>query len=187
MPDISLNEGLYRIGGMYGNVMRDGKVLAEVTEITATVEINRIEIPLVGSTRQGYKPGRESREGTFRVQKIDTYWELEVYKFFSQSLADRRAKRGTAEGAQRPFQLQINLDDPDSLGLESWQLNGCLLWRMPIGFSITDDLIDREFPFTWETETPLSAYHMDRQGKNDATGFPAVVYDYKPNPASATG
>jgi hypothetical protein len=173
----STNEGLYRVGGMFGAAYRDGKLLAEAVEVTAAVEVNRIEVPLVGKTSQGYKPGRESREGTIRIQKIDSQWELEVYRYLSQSLADRRRNRGTAAGALRPFSLVLEYDDPDALGYEAWQLDGCLLWRMQIGFSISDDVVDREFPLTWESERPLSAYTRTG-GINSVTGQPAVTYPY---------
>src|SRR4051812_33862943 len=112
MTDISLNEGLYRFGGQFGYVMIGGEIRAEITEISATGEVNRIGVPRGGPTRRGFKPGREMREGTFRVQKIDGFWEKEIYQYLSQDLATRRANRGTAAGAMRPFSLQIWLDDP---------------------------------------------------------------------------
>lgn len=170
---LGVNEGLYRIGGMHGAALRDGKVLSEIVEVTAAVEINRIEVPLVGSTRQGYKPGRETREGSMTMQHIDTRWEMEIYSFLAQSLAQRRAARGTGTAALRPFSLQLEFDDPDALGYEAWQLDGCVIWRLPLGFSITDDLVNREFPITWEKERPMS--HFERTGTLAASGLPAVV------------
>jgi hypothetical protein len=179
MP-VTANEGLYRVGGMYGAAYRNGALLAEAVECTVAVEVNRIEVPLVGSTKMGYKPGRESREGTINVQKIDTAWELEVFGFLSQSLTQRRALRGTAGGALRPFSLMLEFDDPEALGYEAWQLDGCLLWRMQLGFSITDDIVNREFPLTWESERPLSAFH--RTGAIAPSGLPAITYDYSAGP-----
>ena len=159
MPQVqSVNEGLWRFGGMYGSAWRDAAMLTEVVELTAAVEINRLEVPLTGTTKQGYKPGRESREGSLRFQKMDTAWELEVYHFLSMSLEDRRRNRDEGNPSLRPFQLQMEFDDPDALGYEAWQLEGCLLWRLPLGFSITDDIVDREIPLTWEVETPLDTF-----------------------------
>lgn len=174
MPDYS--EGLYRFGGQHGYVVINNFIRAEVVELSATVEINRIEIPLVGTTRQGHKPGRETREGTFRVQKIDTYWERYVYQFLDQSLAVRRANRGTSKALQRPFNIHVWLDDPDALGAEVWELSGALLWRLPLGFSITDDILEREYPFTWEHERPLKAFEINHPLVNNPdTGFPTVA------------
>ena len=167
------NPGLYRMGGMYGSAWRDGIQLAEAVEVTAAVEINRVEIPIVGQTRQGYKPGRETREGTMNIQKIDSAWQLEVFEFLSTSLATRRARRGSGESPFRPFQLQIEIDDPEALDVEKWQLNGVLIWRMSIGFSITDDILNQELPITWESETPLRTFV--RTGALDpATGLPSI-------------
>jgi Phage tail tube protein len=168
------NEGLFRMTGMWGEA-RDlaGRLLAEVTECSATAEVQRIEVPIVGTNRQGYKPGRVTREGTFRCQKIDAKWELEVYAFVSASLEERRALRGTAESVLKPFTLIVGYDDPEALDEEKWQLNGCLLWRLPLGFNIGDDIRDLEFPFTYESEQPLKAFV--RTGETDpATGLPAI-------------
>lgn len=169
----AVNEGLYRVGGMYGSAWRDGVQLTEAVDVQVTVEIARIDMPLVGTTKTGYKPGRETREGTLNLQKIDTRWEMEVFSFLTQSLAERRAARGTASAGLRPFQLQLEWDDPDALGFEKWQLEGCLLWRLPLGFAITDDIRALEFPLTYEKETPLA--HFERTGSIDpVTGLPAV-------------
>lgn len=154
----SVNEGLFRYGGMYGAAYRNMELLADVVEVSGAVEIARIDVPLVGKTKQGYKTGRESREGTLRIQKIDATWELEIYQFLSQGLDERRAARDAGNPVLRPFTLLVEFDDPDALGVEKWQLDGCLLWRMGVGFSITDDIVDREFPLTWETEKPLKAF-----------------------------
>jgi hypothetical protein len=165
------------MGGMFGSAWREGDQLAEAVEVSTPVEIARIDIPIVGQTRQGYKTGRESREGTMNIQKIDSFWQLEVFKYLSANLAQRRALRGTGQSVLRPFQLQLENDDPDALGYEKWQLDGVLIWRMTLGFSITDDILNTELPITWESERPLSAFH--RTGQLDpATGLPAIQYDY---------
>lgn len=173
-PITSVNEGLWRFGGMYGAAYRDNQLLAEAVEVTGAVEINRLEVPLAGQTRQGYKAGRETREGTLRIQKIDSKWELEVYKFLSQGLEERREARDRNEPTLRPFNLILEFDDPDALGVEKWQLEGCLIWRMQLGFSIGDDLVEREFPLTWEKERPLKAFVATAQ----EGGAPVVNYEY---------
>lgn len=168
MAITTVNDGLFRFGGMYGAAYDPGApgqgpvLLTDVIEVTGNVEINRLEVPLVGQTKQGYKPGRESREGSVRIQKIDTEWEMKVYRFLTQGLADRRAARNRGEASLRPFNILIEVDDPDALGVEKWLLEGCLIWRMPLGFSITDDILDREFPLTWEKETPYYAFNATK-------------------------
>lgn len=175
---MSVNEGLLRYGGMYGAAYdpATGAVLSELVEVTAAVEIGRIEVPLVGTTKQGYKPGRETREGTINIQKIDSKWEMELFRFLSQGLEQRRAARDSGDHTLlRPFTLVIGFDDPDALGREKWQLEGCLLWRLTMGFSITDDIVNREFPLTWENEVPLEAFV---RGPNDDSGFPTAQKVY---------
>jgi hypothetical protein len=58
----------------------------------------------------------------------------------------------------RPFSLILEYDDPYALGVERWQLDGVLIWQLPLGFSIGDDAVERDFPITWETERPLEAF-----------------------------
>ena len=154
----SVNEGLWRFGGMYGEAYRDSTLLSDVVEVSATVEIGRVDVPLVGQTRQGYKPGRETREGTMRIHKIDSAWELEIFQFLSEGLAARRAARDAGTNPLRPFDLILRVDDPDALGVEAWKLSGVVMWRMQLGFAITDDLLEREYPITWERETPIEAF-----------------------------
>jgi hypothetical protein len=116
-----ITEALRRFGGMYGSAWRDNVQLSEAVTVTGNVAINRIEVPLVGQTKTGYKPGRETREGTLTIQKIDARWELEIFKFLNASLAARRAARGTPQATLRTFDIKIELDDPEA-GYEAWQL-----------------------------------------------------------------
>lgn len=174
-----ITDALRRYGGMYGSAWRDNVLLAEAVEVSGAVEVNRIEVPLVGQTKTGYKPGREAREGTLNIQKIDTSWELEIYKFLSQSLAQRRRLRGTPQATLRTFDIKLVHDDPEAYGKEVWQLENCQIWRMPLGFSITDDIINREFPLTWENERPLSAISVDSDG-NVTEYNPSTARDYDP-------
>lgn len=158
-----ITEALRRFGGMYGSAWRDNVQLSEAVTVAGNVAINRIEVPLVGQTKTGYKPGRETREGTLTIQKIDARWELEIFRFLNASLAARRAARGTPQATLRTFDIKLELDDPEA-GYEAWQLENVQIWQMPIGFSITDDIISREFPITWESERPLSAFVYNSQG-----------------------
>lgn len=178
------NEGLFRMTGMWGDA-RDpsGALLAEVTECSATAEIQRMDVPIVGTNSQGHKPGRVTREGTFRVQKIDTKWELQVYAMISTSLEERRAMRGTANSVLRPFTLLVGYDDPEALSDERWQLDGCLLWRLPLGFSIGDEIRELEFPYTYEREIPLKTF-VRTGATNPATGLPAIQQIHSPNQQS---
>lgn len=165
---MAANDGLRVFSGIYGSAWRDGEMLHDALEFSGTIEVARTDVVLVGTTKSGYKPGREARDGTLRIQKRDTRWEMEVYNFLSQSLEQRRANRGQT---LRPFSLILEYDDPDALGPERWQLDGCQLWRLSLGFSVADDLVEREYPITWESERPLEAF---REGR-DGSGLPVAV------------
>lgn len=151
-------DGLYVFSGMYGSAWRDGQMLADVIEFQGNVAVARVDVPIVGTERVGHKPGRQTREGTMRVQKRDAKWELEVYDFLSQSLADRRAARDAGTPLMRPFSLVLEYDDPYTLGRERWQLDGVIVWQLPLGFSIGADAVELDFPVTWESERPLEVF-----------------------------
>lgn len=156
----SPSDALRNFAGMYGSAWRDNVQLMNVTEVSGNVAINQIEVPLVGQTKTGYKAGRETRTGTMTIRMIDMRWEMEIYQFLSQSLAARRSARGGVGpnlNNPRLFDLKLEIDDPEA-GYSAWQLENCQIWQLPVGFSIGDDLISREFPFTWESETPLSGF-----------------------------
>lgn len=155
-PNVS--QGLYRFSGMYGSAWRNGKLLGDVIEVGGNVDINRIDVPLVGMTRTGHKRGRETRDGTFRVQKMDSAWEIEIYELIAMDLSERRARRDAGNRSGSSFDLHVRYDDPDALAVEEWVLYGCMLWRFTVGFNIGDDLVEREYPFSWESESPIQAF-----------------------------
>lgn len=165
-------DAMRRYGGMYGAAYINNWLLQEGIEVSGNVAVARVEVPLVGTTRMGYKTGRETREGTMRIQQIDSTWALQVFQFTGQTLADRINARGTTNATFPSFDLVLSVNDPDAYDKETWQLTGCQVWQMPVGFSITDDIIQRELPLTWEGENPLHAFVVNRK-----TGVPQVVYD----------
>lgn len=158
----SVTDALRRMGGMYGAAYRDGFLQQEAIEVSGNTAIARIEVPLVGQTKTGYKPGRETREGTMRIQVVDSTWAMEVYQFLGQTLAQRITARGTPGATLRTFDLILELNDPEAWDYEKWQLENVQVWQMPIGFSITDDIVQREIPITWESETPLHVFVVNR-------------------------
>lgn len=167
------NAGEYRFAGRWGSAWdASGNLIAEMVEVASPTELGRINVPLVGTGRTGHKQGEETREGTLRVQKIDSTWELRVYRLLSQTLPERRAARdGRAPRFNPEFTIVLKWDDPEALGIERWQLDGCRIWRLPLGFNIADELVEREYPLTWEAERPLTAFRL-RAG----AGAPAAEY-----------
>lgn len=178
---VSTSEGLFRMGGMYGSAWKDGLLLSNVVQVTATVELARIDVPLVGQTKMGHKTGRETRDGTIRLQKVDSYWEQQVHSFLTKSLDDRRRLRDQGQRGMGSFSLLIELDDPDALGIEKWQLDGCQIYRMNLGFNIGDDITEHEIPFTWDTETPI--YIFERALGSGGIAVPSWYAGYGPPPS----
>jgi hypothetical protein len=157
------NEGSYRFSGQWGSAYdQAGHLLVEMVEVSAPLEIGRIAVPLVGSQDEGHKQGRNTREGTLSVQKIDSAWELLVYSYSSKTVEERRALRDAGTPFDPSFNIVIKYDDPEALGFERWQIEGVRLWRLTLGFNISDELVQREYPITWETERPLDAFKKTR-------------------------
>lgn len=155
------NDGLFVFTGMYGSAWRDGLQLMDVIEASGTVTIGRVDMNLVGQEQTAHKPGRQSRDGTMTVQKVDSKWEMEVFNFLSQSLAQRRRARDAGNPLMRPFSLILENDDPYALGRERWQLDGVLVWALPLGFSIGNDAVQTQYPITWQSERPLETFRKD--------------------------
>lgn len=166
------NEGAWRFSGMYGAAYRDGRLMMEVTEVSGTLAMSRVDVPLVGRERLGHKRGRQSREGSLVIQKIDGSWEFDIWKSIRAGMAERRAARDAGAPISVTFNLDLWYDDPDALGREGWRLNGVQLWDMPIGFNIGDDIVNRQFTMTWEDEEPLQIF----DAQIGSTGVPAPKY-----------
>lgn len=162
MASETFANALRRYGGMWGSAWRDGRLLTDVVQVTATTQRARIEIPLVGQQRVGWKPGRMSSEGSIAFQKISTDWELDAYNAMSLDVEALRAARdqgnfGTLDGT---FDLLLKQDDPHAFGKEVWQVVGCQIWQMDIGINNTDDFIQREIPLTFDEAKPVRTFRV---------------------------
>lgn len=177
------------MGGMYGSAWIAGVLQTDVIECKPTVEIQRQTIALVGNQSEGYKPTRATRTANIRTQKIDTRWTMFVHNQLAQSLDSRRWWRDNPNGnpANAPggvgqpatsFSLKLAIDDPDAYGYEAWQLDDCRIWRMSIGSAQTDDHIEDEYPLTWTSERPISAFSVTAGQVTGADHNPSPVVVY---------
>lgn len=155
-------QALRRVGGMWGSAWEDGRMLTDVVQVTATQAVNRIDIPLVGTDRTGYKRGRHTQEGSIVFQKVDTGWELRVYNFMMQDVEELRAARdaGAYTDTDPGFNLLLKQDDPHAYAKEVWQVTGCMIWQMEIGINSTDDFIQRDIPMTFDKGEPLRTFKV---------------------------
>lgn len=163
---MALDEGSYRFSGMWGAAYDGPNLIKDMIEVSAPLEIGRIAVPLVGTQDEGQKQGRNTREGTISIQKKDTAWELLVYKYSSKSIEERRALRNAGRRAENDpsFNLIIAYDDPEALWIEKWVLTGVRIWRLTLGFSLSDELVNREYPITWRNELPLETFKESHAG-----------------------
>lgn len=160
-----------RIDGMAGEVHMDigGGAMAfaaDVVEISGTIRVDRKDVPIPGTRNTQSKPGRVSREGSFRFQKIDDRYE----KFFLENnlgdLSVLRAARDANNGnlPNVTFSIMIVLDDPQAWGASKLTLTGVKMWELPIGYNI-NDLVERDIPITWENEIPST--YVSRDGRTE--------------------
>lgn len=155
---------LRRMGGMWASVWDDtGSMLTDVVRVTATVARNRIEVPLVGQQKIGYKPGRISMEGSLAFQKVDTGWELRVYNAMTLDVDALRAARDAGQFGELDgtFNLKLSQDDPHAFGKEVWQAIGCQLWQMELTVDTSEDFVQREIPLTLGDVKPIKTFTVD--------------------------
>lgn len=164
MASETFANALRRYGGMWGSVWDDsGLMLTDVVRVTATTAVNRIEVPLVGQRRIGYKPGRTSSEGNLAFQKIDTGWELKIYQAMQMDVEALRAARDAGQFGELDgtFNLLLKQDDPHAFGKEVWQLTGCQIWQMELSVDTSEDFLSREVPLTFEEALPLRTFKVE--------------------------
>lgn len=162
MASETFANALRRFGGMWGSAWRDGRMLTDVVQVTGTTQLGRIEVPLVGQQRIGYKPGRKSSEGSIVFQKVDTGWELDVFNAMTMGVDALRAARdaGNYGELDGTFDLLLKNDDPHAYGKEVWRLIGCQIWQLDVGINITDDFIQREIPMTYDEAVPVRSFRV---------------------------
>ena len=145
------------IYGRSGRVFRDGVWLANVTEISATMTIDRMEVRRAGDFFVQYKAGEITGEGSVTFDKVNSDFEVEFINYING--VDENGQPLTNR-ALPVFDLMINLEDrgiPNIQfdetgeaisGHESITLSGVNFWSLPIGYSMTD-LLSRDMDFTF--------------------------------------
>lgn len=128
--------------------------LANVTEVSATMNIDRLEVRRAGDYFVKYKPGEVTGEGSLTLDKVNSNFE----KIF----IDHVNAIGSPEGPTNLpfFHVTISLEDPGIPGIqyddtgfaekghEEVVLRACQFWSMPFGYSISD-MVTRDLDFTF--------------------------------------
>jgi len=121
------------ISGSKANMWLNGKLMAEVKSVESKASINRETIQMAGSYDEDSKITSIGCEGSFVVNKVYT-----TEKDFVESFQ---------KGVDTRFQLYVTLNDPDSFGRESTQLDNCWLNEVTIAQFEVGSILQREFPF----------------------------------------
>lgn len=100
------------INGTFGEVWVDDDYMAEVTALEAKVSLEKTEVNQVGTLAKGYKVTGVDGKGTLKMNKVTSY--------FIQKLS-----ANTKAGKTTTCTIISKLADPDALGAERIQLNGC--------------------------------------------------------------
>lgn len=100
------------INGTFGEVWVDDDYMAEVTALEAKVSLEKTEVNQVGTLAKGYKVTGIDGKGTFKMNKVTSY-------FIKKLSANTKAGKTTT------CTIISKLADPDALGAERIQLNGC--------------------------------------------------------------
>jgi len=145
------------IYGRAGRVFRNGTWLANVTEISATMTIDRMEVRRAGDYFVKYKAGEITGEGSLTFDKVNSDFDAEFISYINgvdingNPLSNR---------ALPVFNLLITLedrgipniqfdDDGEAIsGHEAILLKCVNFWSLPIGYSMTD-LLSRDMDFTF--------------------------------------
>lgn len=133
--------------------------IANATEITATMTIDRMEVRRAGSYFVQYKAGEITGEGTLTIDKVNSKFETEFVAFING--IDPTTNAATASRVLPVYYLHLVLEDPGQPGIafaadtgeatsgqEEVILKNVNFWTMPFGFAI-NDMVTRDLDFTF--------------------------------------
>jgi hypothetical protein len=141
-----------QIDGNFGEIYHNGHYQGDLRDFTGRIAIERRELPRAGGVDTVYRRGRVTREGTFRLTKIDSRWEELFFNYSDKSPEDMRGDRARGVDSMPDMQFIIRLDDPASWGAEEIALFGVKFWELGIGFT-SNDMLERDLPCTWQANT----------------------------------
>jgi hypothetical protein len=138
-----------------GQVLGKVSWLTNVTEVAATMTVDRLEVRRAGDRFVKYKAGEITGEGTLTIEKTNSYFEKVFIDYINRSGSG-------AVNAELPFfHIQINLEDPGTTGIvidpasglatsghESVLLECVNFWSIPLGYGI-NDIVSRALDFTF--------------------------------------
>lgn len=145
------------IYGRSGRVLRDGVWLANVTEVSATMTIDRMEVRRAGDYWVQYKAGEFTGEGSLSFDKVNSQFEREFINYINGVDSTGAA---LSNRALPVFNLMINLEDRGIPNIQFNELGEAIsghesiilkcvnFWSLPVGYTMTD-LLSRDMDFTF--------------------------------------
>lgn len=143
-----------RIHGRWGEVRLNTVVVAEAVGIEFNVEIDQVDVPIVGGEWISFVEGQVRGSGTLRTVKAYSSFESMFLDYVAKSATELRAMRDAGQNPRPHHTITVTLDDPLAYGVEQIQLDGVKFWSMQGGFSLTD-LVNRDWGFTFRGIRPL--------------------------------
>lgn len=140
------------IYGRWGRVFRNGNWLANVTEISANVEIDRMEVRRSGTRWVDYKEGEITGSGSLTMDYVNSDFTVEQINYINGVVSTQGYRLPVSE-------ISMNLEDANIPGIvydsygnaieghESIILKGVKFWDLPLGFG--SEMVGREFSFTF--------------------------------------
>lgn len=115
--------------GSFAKMLMDGEWQTNITSVEATVDMDKIDINVMGDNWTRKKRGQLSGEGTINGIKVTS-------KMIQQ-------------GFER-FELIISLEDPEAWGHERVRLMNCMADSVQLANATAGEIIEEETPFTFE-------------------------------------
>lgn len=128
------------INGSFGELYLDGRFMAQAKGVKAKITIDKEEIQLSSTRRTGYKAKGVKGDGTLTLYKVTS----EMLERISSYMSNGRSVMPVFS------RLVIQLDDPESLGVERVALKGVKFWEIEFGFEL-DKIMEEEIPFTFDS------------------------------------
>lgn len=170
MPNQMVPE--YTILGSFGELYdTEGKFMANIQEVTISIQIDRQDIMMSGSRRVGYKYTSVRGEGSMRGFKVSSTMARRI----AAPMRDDRAPQwvGTVRCVLRdPETLQDASGNPQE---EEVALERCKWWGVNLGWAV-NQIVEEDTPFTFQNIRWLNAIEGDADSVTQPPSGPANVW-----------
>ena len=136
---MALFEGRHVVAGTFVEVFQGGSRVFDLKSIEAKLVIDKEDVIQNGSKSKDTKQVTVGGEGSMVVHKVYT----RAKEFFAQF------KAGKEIGME---DVIITIQDPDTGGIETWEINRISFDEFPLIVAENASLTEEEFPFTFNPD-----------------------------------